>query len=182
MKSVLRKYLDKRKRLNKKGQIVIYDFLFGFIVFIVILTMITLIWFKASARIQLDQEQETKLRLARDLSAIMTQTPGNPVRWELDSTVWQSSNFTIGLASDNNVLSKQKWDTFVAMHNTPYDRSDDIKSMLRLERYEYYIKIRDKQSNAIYTIGNPPEENLSVTISRKILLDEEINTFEFTIY
>jgi len=167
---------------NKKGQIVIYDFLFGFIVFIVILTMITLLWFKADARIQLDQEQEAKLKIARDLSAILTQTPGTPIRWELNTTIWQDSNFTIGLASDNNVLSKQKWDTFYAMNNPPYDRDDDIKSMFRLGRYEYYIKIRNKQSNIIYSIGDPPEENLSVTIARKVLLNGEINTFEFTIY
>lgn len=179
----MRKRLERKNRnLKKKGQIVIYDFLFGFITFIVILTLITLMWFKASARIQLDSEQETKLKIARDLSAIITQTPGNPPRWELNDTVWQDSNFTIGLANDNNVLSKYKLVTFITMHSLTYDRYEDIKSMFKLGMYEYYIKIRDKESNVIYTVGTAPGEELSVTIARKVIIDGEINTFEFTIY
>lgn len=174
------------RKKNKKGQVVVYDFIFGFITFIVIITLITLMWFKATARVTQEIDQEMKLKIAHDISSILTQTPGNPPRWELNKTFYNNvdNNFTLGLAIDNNVISKNKLRAFIYMNSTPgggvgYGKIRE--DLLRLGRYNFYMKIREG-NEVVNTTGRPPKENLSATISRKVIIDGEIKTFEFTIY
>jgi len=173
------------KRKNKKGQVVVYDFIFGFITFVVIITLVTLMWFKANARVAQENDQEMKLKIAHDLASMLTQTPGVPPRWELNQTFYDNpdNNFTIGLAIDNNVISRKKLSAFIRMNSSAVSRGYDniTEDLFKLGEYDFYMKIR-KGTEVINTSGKLPKENLSATITRKVLIDGEIRNLELTIY
>jgi len=174
---------SQNKDLNKKGQIVVYDFMFGFITFIIIITVITLLWFSTTAKVSQENEQETRLKIAHDITAILSQTQGKPARWELeDATFLKNTNFSIGLAIDNNVLSQNKVNRFMNMNDTALLGYDGVKQLLNIPNYDYYIKIRDVKNNILNRTGINPLSNLSSTVTRKVLIDGEVRSLEVTIY
>jgi hypothetical protein len=176
------KFINRNTNLtnNKKAQIVIYDFMFGFITFLIIITIIMVMWFQTTTRIGQENEQEMKLKIAYDLAGILTQTPGSPERWELNETYFLSENFTIGLATSHNVLSRKKLDSFIQMNE---ERGyEEIVEMLNMHSYSYQIRIRDKDNRPIETIGRNPGYNISGTVTRRVILDNEIASIEVTIY
>jgi len=170
------------KNMNKKGQVVIYDFIFGFMTFIIIVTLITLMWFKSNARIIQENEQEIKLKIARDLSMILTQTPGNPTDWEFREEIWRNKNFTLGFGSDNGIISPRKLNTFIGMNHSSRRGYGQVKELMRLRGYDYYMKIRNRQWDIINVTGKSPKENLSSTVTRIVEINGEIMRLELTIY
>jgi hypothetical protein len=165
---------------NKKGQIVVYDFMFGFITFLVIITIITLLWFQNYARVIQENEQEMKLKMAYDISAILSQTSGNPPRWELNESFYLVENFTLGFAIDYNVLCPMKIEAFKNITNNRDD--DDINELLNIPSYNYQIRLRDVDNRIILNIGQDQGFNISGTVSRKVFLNNEVVTMEVTIY
>lgn len=167
--------------LNKKSQIVVYDFLFGFLAFIVIMSLVTMMWFKTSTQEKYNQIEEDKIQIANNLADILINSPGNPDNWEYNESIYKNSNFTIGLASDNNVLSIDKVNLFLNMNDSSYRGYNETKKLLRLEKYDYYVLIRDAANN-INKTGKDPLENISVATSRQVIIDNEIKTLQIIIY
>ncbi|MCB9358935.1 hypothetical protein H6503_03320 [Candidatus Woesearchaeota archaeon] len=176
-------YILKIPAKNKKGQIVIYDFIFGFIIFIVLISITTLLWFTNGARVAQDLEQDTKLKIAHDVAIILTNTPGDPDRWEYESLDYcKNLNCTIGLALDNNVLSEDKVSRFIEMASSPTVNYSRVKELLNIKEYDYQLIIRHKNGTIMSSSGIDPENNISASITRIVRIDGDTRKFEFTIY
>lgn len=173
--------INHNKKINKKGQVVVYDFIFGFMTFILIITIATLLWFRITARITQEIDLDAKMKVAHDLASIMVNTPGNPARWEFDPSYGISKNFTIGLASDSNIISEKKLSSFIAINQS---EGYEIlrKNILNLGKYNFYMQIRWRNGTISNVAGKNSLENISASVSRKVIINNEIKTFELTIY
>lgn len=166
---------------NKKSQIIVYDFLFGFLSFIVIITLVSLMWFRTSAQAERYELEKDQLHFATNIANQLIMTSGEPNNWEYDSAIYKDSNFTIGLATDNNILSNKKVEIFFNMNDSNYRGYDETKELLRLQQYNYYIKLRDINNNVNAT-GKKPLENISVAVTRLVQIGNETKTLEVIIY
>lgn len=164
---------------NKKSQVIIYDFLAGFIVFVFIILFASIFWFKTSAQVDYDKNTYNMLRQARDVSVMLIKTSGMPERWELKTPEQCfEDNCTIGLVIDDNVISTKKLDAFLDLEAYDYDR---LKVLLGLKKYEYYFRIIEVKEIRV-EVGRNPLENLSVNIRRKVVINNTPMDFEFSIY
>ena len=179
------KNTSKNNYKNKKGQIVVYDFIFGFMTFTVIITLATLLWFRADARIGQEADLDIKMKMAHDIASILINTPGVPERWELDNAYGSTENFTVGLAIDHNVISSAKLARFIMLNYTAFggEGYEGVrKNLFNLGRYNYYMQIKWKNGTIANVTGINPRENISATVTRKVIIDNEIKTLEFTVY
>lgn len=168
---------------KKKSQIIVYDFLFGFVCFMIIIALVATMWFRTSANAQYRAIEEEKLNIANNIANMLIHTSGTPSNWEYYEEIYKESNFSIGLAIDNNVLSEKKVDIFFKMNNSDYRGYKETKELLRLANYDYYIILRNSTSNLItHRTGQDPNENLSVATTRKVIIENEPKTIEIIIY
>lgn len=170
------------KSTNKKSQVVIYDFLAGFVIFSVIIIVTVALWFRLSAQMDYDLEAESKLRVARDISFVLTKTEGIPHDWHIDPTAQCVDNdCTLGLAVDNNVITDIKLKAFVAIASET-DGYARMKELLNCETYDFHIQFKDIYGNILNEVGQQPLENLSSNIKRYIIINNTEATIDVTIY
>lgn len=165
-----------------------YDLIIGFVTFIFILGVVSMVWFKMSARIQQDTEMDIRLKIARDVSNILVRTEGNPPRWDrtpIDSCL--KANCTLGLSTEANVISLDKINALIALDNSylpGYPTGhDQIRESFKLGYYDFQIKVKDKNNrNLTPSIGKDPMGNLSAAIERRVFINNSDAIFEFSIY
>jgi hypothetical protein len=133
--------LNKRTKLNDRGQAFSYDFLVAFFVFLVLMNIMYLTWNDNVDRIQ-DIRQFERIRFASSaLADNFTLTPGKPSNWEHDI----DTNF-YGLVGDKYDLVQKKLD---ALSAKDYDR---VKEALNIDEYEFTITV-EQDKNTVYTFG-----------------------------
>lgn len=175
------------RKENKKAQVIIYDFLAAFVIFVVVVLVVALLWFRTSAQIENDRTAEEKLRIARDVSYILIKTEGHPLQWEkYHTTICLNENCSPGLAIDDNVVSQEKIDAFLLMSKNTSGGADygynRTREMFNIEGYDFYFQYRDKYGNLLNSTGKNPYENLSINIKRAVMLNNAERIIEFSIY
>lgn len=171
---------------KKKGQIVVYDFIFGFMAFIIVFTLAVVIWYQTTNRVMLEDIQAEKFKTARDLAGRLVYTPGYPPFWELDGCDGEAINCTIGLATSPLVLSEEKVEALVQFFDTPIQSELEenymiLKDLLHVGIFDYYITIRDG-TTVVADAGFPSAGNLTVTVSRRVIFRDRIHTLEVTVH
>jgi hypothetical protein len=166
---------------NKKAQIIVYDFMAGFVIFTVLIVITSMFWFRAMGQVESDRELDLKLNTARQISQILAKTQGNPLRWEVDYVEnCIARDCAIGLAIDDNVLSKQKIDAFIELSTG--DGYNRTRELLNIGKYDFYFQYRTIEGSLLNYSGKDPSENMSVNIRRIVVVDGEMRAVEFSLH
>ncbi|MFT4302999.1 MAG: hypothetical protein ACMXYG_00390 [Candidatus Woesearchaeota archaeon] len=168
----------------KKGQIVVYDFIFGFAIFIIIISMVSILWFANNSRVIQEIEQQKKMRVAHDIANILINSPGYPTTWDFkEITYCENNNCTFGLAVSHNQLSLNKFNEFKNfISSTTNGYNITRKSFKIYDTYDYEIVIRNPNGDIIEQIGLARDGNVSASISRLVFIGESIRRFEIIIH
>ena len=177
----------KQIKQNRKGQVVVYDFISGFVIFMVIITVTSVFWFKVLGQINQDEQQYEKLQTARHISHILAKTEGYPYNWELNSAGnCLVNNCSIGLADDINIISSEKLDALIALIENESLGEDygynKTRMLLNIEKHDYYLILRDVDGAPNRSAGKEALQNISATIRRTIMIDDQLMALDFTVY
>lgn len=166
----------------RKGQVVVYDFIFGFTAFILVITVVSVMWFQTTSRVGVEDFQDEKFRLARGTAFSLISSPGYPENWEHDEECFTfAKNCTIGLALTPNHLSPDKLNRFISMHNGGNNYSE-VRQMLGLQGYNYNFALRNSAGVRQFPAGVSLAGNLSVSVTRMVILDGQVYRLEFGLY
>lgn len=177
----------KQIRRNRKGQVVVYDFISGFVIFMVIITVTSVFWFKVLGQINQNEQQYEMLQTTRHISHILAKTEGYPFNWELDPAgSCLANNCSIGLADDINIISSEKFDALITLienetlgEDYGYNRT---RELLNIRKYDYYIILRDVDGAPNRSVGKEALQNISTTIRRTVMIDDQLMALDFTVY
>lgn len=155
----------------RRGQLNSIDLFLALFIFVLILVFITG-FFNVAVR---DADRNVKKTIlessATSISELLVKTPGVPENWERDSLFVS----TIGLASSQNVLSKNKLSNFTEMNYA------SAKSTLGLA-YEFFFLVQDLANNTLYSSGNSSYGRQSASVTRYALLDGEIVSIRVAVH
>lgn len=152
-----------------KGQVWSLDFITSVLVFLVVLIPLFFVWNYVNIQNQqqiLFDEVET---LALSVSDSLIRTKGLPEDWNT------SDVSSIGLSSEENVLNVTKVSYFLTMGNSEYNRTRAILT----GGYDFFFNLTDINGTAHGTIGNKPQDRMTIPIERYCLYNERIAKLEF---
>ncbi|MBN2122329.1 hypothetical protein JW721_04735 [Candidatus Micrarchaeota archaeon] len=128
--------------MSRKGQINSIDFMIAVLIFAVILVFLIGFWFLNMAELSEMMGRDRLDSTSIAVSDMLIKTPGVPENWEDGpSDVW-----AIGLATTQNVLSKEKVANFTALD---YNESREIMGL----DGDYYFYIEDLDGNRLHEAG-----------------------------
>ncbi|MCK4335830.1 MAG: hypothetical protein KAW40_03860 [Candidatus Aenigmarchaeota archaeon] len=152
-----------------KGQVWSLDFITSVLVFLVVLIPLFFVWNYVNIQNQqqiLFDEVET---LTLSISDSLIRTKGLPEDWNT------SDVSSIGLSSEENVLNVTKVSYFLTMGNSEYNRTRAILT----GGYDFFFNLTDINGTAHGTIGNKPQDRMTIPIERYCLYNERIAKLEF---
>jgi hypothetical protein len=134
----------------KKGMVFTLDLMFSLAVFTVILLVILWVWGETHMHVNQLQERESRRLKAMDVSEVLVKTMGDPEYWEEFDEVDTGNTYSIGLASDENVLDEDK---LVKLNNSNYSV---VRTIMGFSREDFNITIVRNWSGVeemLYSIG-----------------------------
>ena len=174
---------------NKRAQSSAAEFLIGYFIFFLVLTLAIALWSSTTSRIENSERiyefEETCINVAEKL----VKTTGVPQNWSREDVT------VIGLAENPRILSQDKLLEFLNIMN---DTSSDIhlqpesscsglsnyecnKDMLGAGKYEFYFNLTDingttvQSGNITYVTGRRPvNDTQGIPITRTAVLDNEV--------
>ena len=134
----------KIKLKGKSGQAVIIDFFIALFIFILLVSMISIMWNKYNFELNQKVTQKDMWLKTYHISDILVHTPGSPSAWE--NVDWEN-NFndindlieTVGLVSFDRSLDSDKIEEFVNLTNN----YTAVKGLLNIEGYQLYFRLFD---------------------------------------
>ncbi len=157
--------------LNKKGQVWSLDFITSVLVFLVVLIPLFFVWNYVNIQNQQQILFDEVEILTLSISDSLIRTKGLPEDWNT------SDVSSIGLSSEENVLNVTKVSYFLTMGNSEYNRTRAILT----GGYDFFFNLTDINGTTYGTIGNKPQDRMTIPIERYSLYNERIAKLEFAI-
>ena len=165
---------------NRKAQAAITDLFIAVAVFIVLVTITTLIWNLYNVRLDSRIDYDNMVLKAYHISDTMLKSTGDPVNWERSASPINTIN-TLGLASDDHIISEKKLLTFSTLSSTQEDY-DILKDKMNINLYDYYLKLKLIDGTPIILTGNAPRGKFAVNLARLVIYESEPHILEVTIW
>ncbi|MBL7050893.1 hypothetical protein ISS04_01890 [Candidatus Woesearchaeota archaeon] len=167
-----------RFKFNKSAQAVIIDFFIALSIFILLVSMIAIMWNKYHFELNQKVTQKDMWLKTYHVSDILIHTSGSPSEWEninWEGNMGDINNLieTVGLVSFDRQLDSNKVQEFVNMTNN-YNAS---RELLNIEGYHLYFRLFDKDMRIHESGPNPILFNAERTTSvrRYVQCDEGDN-------
>lgn len=183
------------KLLTNKAQASSAEFLIGYFIFFLVLTITVTLWAETTNRIDRSQKMYEFEEVASETAEKLVRTRGIPPEWG------RANVTVIGLAGEPRIMEKSKITEFVRIMN---DSSHDIhlnadctglsnyecnKERLGVGGHDFFFALKDlngtiKSIEGIPCIaGRPPlNETRQVTITRTALLEGNITRMDLTLW
>ena len=163
----------------KNGQAVVTDLFIAIAVFIVLVTITTVIWDLYSIRLKMRQEYEDMMIKAIHISDQLVKSPGYPLDWEYRiNTTSQDYVEILGLSHNDRVLSNQK----VEMFRTVIP-NQKVKDLLKIGLYNFYFTIKERNGTIVLAKGNNPVGSFNtVNLARLIIYNGQPRFMEFALW
>jgi len=168
-----------RNRLkNKSGQAVIIDFFIALFIFILLVSMISIMWNKYNFELNQKVTQKDMWLKTYHISDILVHTSGSPSAWE--NIDWESEpeNIntiieTVGLVSFDRQLDSSKVEEFVKLN----ENYNVLSELLNVEGYHLYFRLFDEDMFIVESGPSPSLYNAERTTSvrRYVQCDESAN-------
>lgn len=168
-------------KLSRRSQAAITDLFIAVAVFIVLITITTLIWNLYNVRLEARLDYDTMLLRGYHLVEGFIRSPGYPEDWE----TWAFPNETtqlFGLAQDDHVLSEAKVARFAALGDPLGSEYQDLKRVMQIALYEYYFVLKTEQGIIVYSAGNIPTGKYTVNLVRLVIFQGQPHILEFAVW
>jgi len=159
-------------RPQRRGQAAITDLFIAIAVFIVLVTITTLLWNLYNARLDSRLDYDTMVLKAYHIVDGFLRSPGFPEHWEDNPT----SAKMIGLVSSDHVLDEEKVGAFTGL------QENVTKDIMKIALYNYYFVIHDAKNNNIFVAGTVPQGTFAVNLIRPVLYQGTPHTLEFAVW
>src|SRR3989344_1563839 len=146
----------------------------GFVAFeaIIIIFLISL-WNLYSLRLNENIRAEEVELLSFQITDILAKFEGSPPYWQNDP----ENTSTLGLNDGTGKLDEKKVNAFLQMNYT------SVKRLLNIERFEYYMEVRDDNGNLLNSSGmNATTAEHKVSIVRLSLIGNSTRQLRFTLW
>ncbi|MBW2985450.1 hypothetical protein KY313_02230 [Candidatus Woesearchaeota archaeon] len=141
---------------NKKSQSVVIDLFIALFVFILIMSIITIMWNRYNLDLNQKITQKDMWLKAYHITDLLVESQGNPIDWEINiSNISYVRNHvsSIGLVNLDRQLSLDKVEAFKILSNsTNYNIT---RELLNIEGFEFYFTLFHS-SGLIFESGNSP--------------------------
>lgn len=162
----------------KRGQAVVTDLFIAIAIFIVLVTITTIIWDLYTIRLKMRQEFEDMIVKSIQISDQLVKNPGYPSDWEFNIASNPDYIKIIGLAEDNRILSTEKVEKF---RTSMTDQK--IKDLFKIGLYNYYFTIKEKSGSILLAKGiNPVGSFNTVNLARLIVYKNQTRIMEFALW
>lgn len=162
----------------KRGQAVVTDLFIAIAVFIVLITITTIIWDLYTIRLKMRQEFEDMVIKSIQISDQLVKSSGYPLDWEFK--IFSDPDYIkiIGLAYDDRKLSTEKINAF---RTNITDQK--VKDLFNIGLYNYYFTIKEKNGSILLAKGNNPVGSFNtVNLARIIVYKNEPRIMEFALW
>ncbi|GEM_PF-1026875 len=159
---------------NKKGQAVITDLFIAIGIFIVLITITSVLWNLYQIRLTNRLEYDALTVKAFTISDALLKTPGNPDNW--DARIVDENFEDIDIAYPGLVVGELI---------VPYEKTfgltllteDDLRTTFNAGQYRFGLRIRDATGQIdLYTIGKVSgSSKFSVNLARNIIYQSTLN-------
>jgi hypothetical protein len=187
------------KKPAKRAQSTSMEFLVGYFIFFLLLTLTVVLWSEKVSEIQYSENFYDREETAVDVAEKLVRTHGVPADWG-------SQNVTvIGLADEPRVLSKNKIIEFLQIMNysetaptSPIYLSSGCanlsnyecnKEVLGVGKYDFYFNLTDINGTVMeinnmtcITGKSPVNETDAITITRTAILDNQRARMKLTLW
>ncbi len=134
-----------------KAQILSTDFVFGAVIFMVVLLIVIPLWFYVDFQLKtVEERKETENKLIRT-TEMLTKSPGAPEGWN------ETSALSIGFSSGKKYLNASKIQSFMKIDY------QDSKKKLGLEGYEFYLYFSSLNGSLLVINGSSLSYGLNYT-------------------
>ncbi len=149
-------------RPTTRGQVVGYDTLIAFFIFLLLFVWIQQIWISENNHIYSELASEQRLLIANQSVDALVASRGHPLDWN-DSNVSM-----LGLAKSPGVLDEEKTAAFLAMNYA------DARSLLTGDGYDFYFELDSEVAGFDANAGvAPPADEPVTAVQRNVIYREE---------
>lgn len=155
--------------MRTKGQLLSTEFIFGTVIFCLLLILVLISFSDANILINTKTEMKNDFDIAFSTSDFLVLSQGAPNNWQ-DNNI--GSIYKIGLAKTKNEIDRNKLLKFIDL-NSQYSSAKDL---LGLQQYDLYVSFTNGQNaNTLYEFGIYPDNNATVTtVTRYAVLDSNV--------
>jgi hypothetical protein len=168
---------------KRQGQAAITDLFIAVAVFIILITITTLIWNLYNVRLDARIDYDNMVMKGYHITDTLVKHPGHPNIWEtyMEENISYLLNKTIlfGLAEQDHVISAEKLTVFINLTNTNYTQ---VKKKFTMLPYELYVVMKDINGTPLVFAGKIPQGKYAVNIARLVYYQRKTNTLEVTIW
>ncbi len=168
---------------SRTGQAAITDLFVAVAIFIVLITITTLIWNLYNVRLEARLDYDTMLLRGYHIVEGLIRSPGFPEQWQTASSPELTTQF-FGLAEEDHVLSEEKINAFVALSDPLPSGSayPEMKNVMKIALYEYYFLLKTENGNPAYSAGSFPTGKYTVNLARLVIFKGQPHIMEFAIW
>ena len=121
---------------NKKSQSVVFDLFIALFVFVLITSIILVMWNKYSLEMEDKIIQKDMWLKTYHITSLLVESKGNPINWHTN----YSNIGSFGLADIDRQLNSSKLFAFLNLSENNYSL---VRNLLNIEGYEFYFKLSD---------------------------------------
>jgi len=166
---------------KKRGQAAITDLFIAIAIFIVLITITTLIWNLYNSRLQSRLDYDTMVLKGYHIVDALVKSRGYPEDWEILPNP-ETSTIMFGLADYDHVISDAKIDKFAQLSDPSQNSYTNLKNTMKISLYEYRILLKAPDNKVVYDSGRIPAGKFTVNLARFVFYKDQPHILEFAIW
>jgi len=168
-------------KTTRSGQAAITDLFIAVAIFIVLITITTLIWNLYTVRLEARLDYDTMLLRNYHIVEGLIRSPGYPEDWERWNLPNETTQF-FGLTEYDHVLSAAKVEKFVELSNPLNPQYAGLKEIMKIALYDYYFVLKTENDVIVYSSGRIPTGKYAVNLARLVLFQGQPHILEFAVW
>ncbi len=161
----------------KKGQAGITDLFVAVAIFIILITITSVLWNLYNVRLLNRMEYEEVVVKSFEVSDLLLKTPGEPDNWDYltltGNILYEDINF-VGLIGEELKISVNKTNALDVIGAGLVTPEEALREIFHAGQYRIGIRIRNNVSEDLYTFGRVSGGNkFSVNLGRDVLYQNE---------
>jgi len=154
---------------RKKGQAAITDLFVAIGIFIVLITITSVLWNLYHIRLINRMDHDDIVVKTFQVSDMLLKTPGSPDNWDylvLEQGANSDAIDFIGIIDEEYKIPYDKITALVAL------REDEIKEVFHAGQYSFGLRIKDANSNIVFSVGKMSGGGkFSVNLARDVMYE-----------
>ena len=160
-----------QRTYSKKAQIIMYDFIFAFVIFLFVLTAVFTTWYMINNQTIKDAAFAENQDKASYVLRSLLDSPGYPPYWEQNySTYCINANCSLGLANKPGIITNDKLNAFIGLYNSS-GGSARISEIMRVPDKVIIFQLLGIDGKVIKALGYQNSANRSVSVQSPVIIN-----------